>query len=62
MDKLLSVKETSKILGVHHNTIYRWIKEGSLSAHSMGGSLRISEQQIQEFLKPASYAGKIKEE
>jgi excisionase family DNA binding protein len=40
--KFLSVNQTARILGVHHTTIRRWIKGGTLSSIKVGGRIKIS--------------------
>ena len=50
--KLLTVKEVSARTGVSIFTVYRWIKSGELTSLRLGrtGQLRITEEDLQEFL------------
>jgi len=34
---MLSVREAAEVLGVSQKTVYRWIKDGRLAAHRLGG-------------------------
>jgi len=49
MDKLLTLKETAKILRVSERTIMRYLKAGKLKASKVG-QWRIKESQLNEFL------------
>jgi excisionase family DNA binding protein len=42
--------EVAKILKLNPNTVWRYIKDGKLSAFKVGRCYRISEAQVQEFL------------
>ena len=50
MDKLLTLKETAKILRVSERTVMRYLKFGKLKASKVG-QWRITEQDIKEFLE-----------
>jgi len=50
MDKLLTLKETAKILRVSERTIMRYLKAGRLKASKLG-QWRIKEGDIERFLK-----------
>jgi len=50
MDKLLTLKETAKILRVSGRTIMRYLKSGKLKA-SKAGKWRIKENDLEIFLK-----------
>lgn len=44
--------EVAKLLSLHRDTIYRWIKQGKLSAiKTPGVSLRISREEIERIFK-----------
>ena len=48
---LLSIKVTAQIIGVCTKTIYRYIREGKLSAIRVGGRLlRIQQSHLSAFL------------
>lgn len=53
MDKLLTLKETAKILRVSERTIMRYLKSGELKASKLG-HWRIKEKNIEEFLNERS--------
>lgn len=52
MDKLLTLKETAKILRVSERTIMRYLKSGKLKASKLG-QWRIKESDLEKFLKSA---------
>jgi excisionase family DNA binding protein len=45
-----TVAEVAERLGVSDRTVYRWIANGELVAHRLGGSVRISEADLELFL------------
>lgn len=53
MDKLLTLKETAKILRVSERTIMRYLKSGKLKASKIG-QWRIKEKNLEEFLNERS--------
>jgi len=53
MDKLLTLKETAKILRVSERTIMRYLKAGKLEASKVG-KWRIKESDLEKFLKENS--------
>jgi len=59
MDKLLTLKETAKILRVSERTIMRYLKSGKLKA-SKAGQWRIKQSDLDEFLKENLNIKKIK--
>ncbi len=51
MEKLLTVKEATVALNIKSiHTIYRWIKKGVIPAVQIGRSIRISSDDLQEFI------------
>jgi excisionase family DNA binding protein len=52
-DILLTVEEVSRRLGVHMDTIRRWIRRGELPAISLGGSTgyRIAKADLEHFIQ-----------
>lgn len=50
-DALYTPEELGEILKISKYTVYEMIKRGDLEAHRIGRSLRISEQQLDRFLK-----------
>jgi len=53
MNKLLTLKETAKILRVSERTIMRYLKSGKLKG-SKAGQWRIKESDLEKFLKENS--------
>ncbi len=50
MDKLLTLKETAKILRVSERTIMRYLKSGKLKASKLG-QWRIKQSDLNKFLE-----------
>lgn len=51
MEKLYTLKEASKLLGVHVKTIQRWDKEGKIRCvRTVGGKRRVPESEIKRIL------------
>jgi len=50
-EKLLTPSEVAKRLGVTLRTVQRWIAEGELPSYKLGKVRRISEEQLEEFLR-----------
>ena len=50
MEKLLTLKETAKILRVSERTIMRYLKSGKLKASNLG-QWRIKERDLNKFLE-----------
>jgi excisionase family DNA binding protein len=48
---LFIIKQTAKQLDVSTKTIRRWIEAGDLITHRIGHQLRISEPDLQTFIK-----------
>lgn len=50
-DKYFTPSKIGRIVGVHHNTILRWIEQGKLKAYTtLGGHRRIWLEDLLEFL------------
>jgi excisionase family DNA binding protein len=49
-DKFLTVSEVSNLLRLSVLTIYKYIREGKLTAFDFGGHYRISDQSLNEFI------------
>lgn len=47
----VDIKEAAEIMRVHTNTVRRYIYSGKLSAHKVGGMIRINTNDIDEFLR-----------
>ncbi len=50
-ERYFTVEEVADRLKVSHMTVYRWIKAGQLGAYKIGGEFRITERDIDRFLK-----------
>lgn len=50
----LTVQETAETLGVHEETIRRWIKAGQLNAYRLNGRklIRITRESIEQLKQP----------
>ena len=48
---LLTISQTATALQVSTKTIHRWIKAGDLIAHRLGHQFRISEPDLQAFIR-----------
>lgn len=55
------VKQVAEIFEVHPNTIYRWIRNGTLRAVLIGGEHRISENEIQRQFEGAQGGDNVPE-
>jgi excisionase family DNA binding protein len=58
-DTLYTVEEVAARLGVHPDTVRRWIKSGELRAINLGGraGYRITEQAYKQFLQEREGGG-----
>ena len=50
MEKLLSVKAVADLLGISQATVYMEIRANLLPAYKIGGSYRISEKTLENYL------------
>ena len=48
---MLTIKEVAEKFGVHEQTVYRWVYKGKLKAIKVGGGLRVTEEQLKEFVE-----------
>ena len=51
LPNLLTIEQTAKVLQVSSKTIRRWIDTGDLIAHRLGRQWRISETDLQTFIR-----------
>jgi excisionase family DNA binding protein len=51
LNRVLSPRQVSKILGFGSLTITRWCREGKIEGHKMGRVWRITEQEVMRVLK-----------
>jgi excisionase family DNA binding protein len=49
--KLLTVNEAAERLKVNPQSVYRWIEAGKLKAFKIQGIVRITEEQLDNFIK-----------
>ena len=47
---IYTLREVEEIMGVSQRTLYRWIETGKLKAFKAGGTWRVSEEALQEFM------------
>ena len=59
MDRLLTLKETAKILRVSERTVMRYLKSGKLKASKVG-RWRIKEKDLEKFLRESENIRKKK--
>jgi len=50
-EKFYTINEVAELLDMHHKTIRKFISEGSLKANKVGKQWRISEQDLNSFIK-----------
>lgn len=48
---MYSIKELASKLHVHENTVRNWIKDKRLNVIRMGGQIRITDEQLKQFLE-----------
>ena len=51
--KLYSPTEAAEAMGISRSTIYALMRDGSLSSMKIGGSRKIADQQISDYLNAA---------
>lgn len=51
MDEIFTPKEVSEKLKVSERTVNEWLRNGKLRASKLGRQWRITEQQLNDFLK-----------
>ena len=62
MNKVLSTKQVAKTLGVHLNTVWKFLASGELKGHKLGGNdkskrhWRIWEKDLEAFINGAELA------
>ena len=50
MERLLEPKEVSELLGIHLDTVRRYLREGKIKAIKLGNRWRIRESDLDKFL------------
>lgn len=51
MEKLYTIREIATYLNVHEKSVRRWIDNGRLDSTKVGGRIRVSQTQLDDFLK-----------
>jgi len=46
-----TINEVAKMLKVDRHTVWRWIKDGKLESHKVGSTHRITQEQLDRFIK-----------
>lgn len=54
MQQMYKVKTVAKLLDVHQQTVRDWISSGKLEVTRFEGSVRISQEQLDNFLNQKS--------
>jgi len=49
--RLVSSREAAAILGIHKETLYRWVKDGTLRATRIGGRVKFDPGTLVEYLR-----------
>lgn len=58
----LSITQTAKLLGVHYNTVYRWVKTGKIRSLRIGTKIyRIPVNEVKWLLEKKEIRRQIKE-
>lgn len=60
-ERLMTVVEVAELLQVDEQTIRRWIRQGRLAAHNLGGKAgyRIQRRDLQTFLEQTRGSGEL---
>ena len=53
---MLKVREVAKRLNISESKVYALIEAGELSHHRFGGAIRVSDEQIADFLEQTKHA------
>lgn len=59
MDKLLSIREASEILGVKVSTLYSWIHQGFIPHLKLGRLVKFSESDLSQWTEARKHTGRI---
>jgi len=58
---VLSLKEVAEKLGMHYNTIYKYVRAGDLKAIKFKKVYRIEEQELEKFIRSKKFKTEINE-
>ena len=61
MDKFYTTEDVGEILCIQPRAVTRWIREGRLVAVKLGKEYRISESELERFIKERETTGKKEE-
>ena len=53
---MLTVNEVAQHLKVHPMTVYRWVEQGVLPASKLGTVIRVSEEDLTQFIESQKVA------
>lgn len=53
-EKWFTIKEATEYLGVSQPTIFRWMKEGTLSFYKIGGATRFSQEGLDSIIEKST--------
>lgn len=56
-DKMLTIQEVMKILGISRVTLYTIIKEGKIPAYKIGHNYRILESELEKYINQNRIGG-----
>jgi excisionase family DNA binding protein len=51
MENYVTVKQLAERFAVTRTTVYRWLTDGSLPCTRLGGAIRFSQENIEQFIK-----------
>jgi MerR family transcriptional regulator, light-induced transcriptional regulator len=46
----MNLQEAAERLGVHYQTVYRWVRDGDLTAVKLGASYQVTDEEVDRFL------------
>ena len=55
--KLLTIREVADRLSISQSLAYRLVAEGKIRAYRIGGAVRVSEDQLSEYLSSCEVSG-----
>lgn len=51
MSKMLTIKQVAERLGLHENTVRRYVQEGMIPAVKFEKAIRIEQEDLEEFIR-----------
>jgi excisionase family DNA binding protein len=52
LQKHYRIKDVAEICAVSQKTVYRWIYDGKLRPHRIGGNVRVPKTELLKFIRP----------